>query len=131
MKTSQRAPDVRWRLEHGPGSEYVRLSNPGTRAAVDLRVELRRGAGQRAYGALTFDRVELSHAVRLYRFAPDPSLPPWNAITVTWREGGWFARRRLHRWEGVVSPEPLRRRVPRPTAVSSILVPQPRPVGLV
>jgi hypothetical protein len=46
-----------------------------------------------------FGRIDPGSAVNVYRFSPDRDLPPWDRVTVTWRDGdGRFPRRRRH-WD--------------------------------
>jgi hypothetical protein len=128
MHSKEESHVVRWRLGHSPDSEFLGLSNLGNGSAVDVRVQFHRGAEPGNYGAVTFDSVAAGVFLRLNRFAPYPGIPPWNEITVTWRQGGWLTRKRLHRWDATAprnpttAPRPATRGVP----VGSVRVPQQR-----
>lgn len=128
MKHKRESNLVRWRLEHTHGSEFVFLSNLGDRAAVDVRVQLRHGPEPGGYGAMTFESVGAGVCLRLSRFALNPTLPPWDAITVTWRRAGRLTRKRRLRWDADVQPSPATapRTAPRESPSSSLRVPRPR-----
>jgi hypothetical protein len=119
---------VRWGLDPNPAGDFICLRNLGNSAAVDVRVQLSRGGERGDWGTLTFDCVTPGVALRLYRFASNPSLPPWSGITVTWRHGGWLARRWLHRWDASpdLSPTTAGRPARRALPTSSVRVPQQR-----
>jgi hypothetical protein len=85
---------------HSDDSNVCSLVNLGTRPAVDVEVRLFEGARQRYCGMVVFGRIDPGSAVNVYRYSANPELPPWDRVTVTWREDrGWFARKRLRHWD--------------------------------
>ena len=128
MNNQGRTSTVRWRVDKTSSSGFAVLTHQGDGEALDVQVQMSRGADvQFIYAGLSFRRVEAGSVLRLPRHSQDPSLPSWNVVTVTWRQGNRWERRRLHRWQGVLSPDsaPPRRRSLVPSA-SSIRVPSPR-----
>ena len=95
-----RTDSATWKLaSHSDDRNMRSLVNVGTRPAIDVKVQLRQGPHQRPCGRVVFGRIDPGSAVNVYRFSPERDLPPWDGVTVTWRDGGrWFSRRRL-RWD--------------------------------
>ncbi|MGD9961572.1 hypothetical protein [Nocardioides sp.] len=129
MKTQGNAHAVRWRIDKTSSTGFAVLTHQGEDNAVEVQVEVSRGTSvQFIYGGLTFREIAAGTAVRLPRHSSDPSLPSWNVVTVTWREGNWWQRRRVQRWQGVLAPERVdrpRRRSPVPSG-AGIRVPSQR-----
>ena len=105
-----RTDAAKWSLAmHSDDSNVCSLVNLGTRPAVDVAVRLLESAHQRYCGMVVFRRIEPGSAVNVYRYSANPELPPWDRVTVTWREDrGRFAPKRLRRWDS--DSDPLRPR---------------------
>jgi hypothetical protein len=96
-----RTDAAKWSLAmHSEDSNMCSLVNLGTKPAVDVTVQLMEGAHQRRCGTVQFGRIDPGSAVIVYRYNPDLDVPPWDRVTVTWREvAGGFPRKRLHHWD--------------------------------
>jgi len=127
MKSMREAQFVRWRLEPSRDREFLNLSNQGSSSAVEVTVQLRRRGEPGKHAALSFDRVAPGVTVRLSRLVAHPGVP-WNEVSVSWRHGGWLARKRLRRWEatGDHDPAAATRLTPRRRPASSVRVPTQR-----
>ena len=85
---------------HSEDSNMCSLVNLGTRPAVEVTVQLMESARGRRRGTVHFGRIDPGSAVLLYRHSEDLAVPPWDRMTVTWREvAGGLTRKRLHRWD--------------------------------
>ncbi|CUR55262.1 hypothetical protein NOCA2240034 [metagenome] len=129
MKNQARTRTVRWRVDKTSSTGFAVLTHQGDADAVDVQVQMSRGTDVPfIYAGLGFRQIAAGAVLRLARHSQDPSLPSWNVVTVTWREGNRWERRRLHRWQGVLSPDtsihPSRRSLV--SASSGIRVPSPR-----
>ncbi len=128
MNNQGRTSTVRWRVDKTSSSGFAVLTHQGDEEAVDVQVQMSRGTDvQFIYAGLGFRQIAAGTVLRLSRHSQDPSLPSWNVVTVTWRQGNRWERRKLHRWQGVLSPDSAlpRRRSPV-TNGASIRVPSPR-----
>ena len=103
---AHRTDAAKWSLAmHSDDSNMCSLVNLGTRPAVDVTVQLMEGAHQRRCGKVQFGRIDAGSAVIVYRYSAEIDVPPWDRVTVTWREvAGWFARNRLHHWYSEANP---------------------------